>query len=259
MATGLSPPMAAPREGAEDSGEREFWRRDQARMAAAPNYFAWQARLTRPWLGRRVIEIGCGTGNFTGHLLERELVVACDREPEALAAVAARFPARSNLRLELADAESDDLLRLRRWRADGVVCLNVLEHLRDDAAALRRMAELIPAGAPIFLIVPAFASLYGRVDARLGHFRRYTRASLTAAAAAAGLRPRRIQYWNAPGFFAWWLNARLRRGEQSPAQIAAFDRALVPWWSRLEAMLRARMSPPLGQSLWAILEKGSGA
>ena len=33
---------------------------DQARMSAAVNYFAWQARLVKPELGQRVVEIGCG-------------------------------------------------------------------------------------------------------------------------------------------------------------------------------------------------------
>ena len=34
-------------------------------MSRAANYFEWQSRLVLPELGRRVIEIGCGIGNFT--------------------------------------------------------------------------------------------------------------------------------------------------------------------------------------------------
>ena len=45
-------------------------------MAQAANYFAWQGRLVAPGLGQRVIEVGCGIGNFTGMLLGRETVLA---------------------------------------------------------------------------------------------------------------------------------------------------------------------------------------
>jgi 16S rRNA A1518/A1519 N6-dimethyltransferase RsmA/KsgA/DIM1 with predicted DNA glycosylase/AP lyase activity len=67
---------------------------DQDRMRAASNYNAWQSRLVRSELGRRVVEVGCGVGNFTGTLLECEAVLAVDREPEHRAAAAAlRGPA----------------------------------------------------------------------------------------------------------------------------------------------------------------------
>ena len=53
---------------------------DQERMAKAKNYFAWQGRLVTPELGRRVLEVGCGIGNFTGRLLDHDMVIALDKE-----------------------------------------------------------------------------------------------------------------------------------------------------------------------------------
>ena len=47
---------------------------DQALMAHAKNYFAWQARLVLPELGQRGLEVGCGIGNFTQTLLDREAI-----------------------------------------------------------------------------------------------------------------------------------------------------------------------------------------
>ena len=71
---------------------------DQERMTRAENYFAWQHRLVTRELGQRVIEIGCGIGNFTRLLLDREAVVAVDIEPGCVARLKQRFPDRSNLR-----------------------------------------------------------------------------------------------------------------------------------------------------------------
>jgi hypothetical protein len=55
---------------------------------------------------------------------------------------------------------------------------------------------------------------------------------------------------NLIGFFGWWVNARiLKRQAQSTAQIAVFDKWVVPLLSRLES----RFPPPFGQSLLAVL------
>src|SRR5579884_2114560 len=81
---------------------------DQRRMSRARNYFAWQARLVRPELGQRVIEVGCGIGNFTGMLLDREAVIALDVEPTYVERVIRRYPNRSNLQTYSFDANSPE-------------------------------------------------------------------------------------------------------------------------------------------------------
>jgi len=114
------------------------------------------------------------------------------------------------------------------------------------------MAAVIAPGGSIILLLPAFPALYGPIDRNLGHCRRYRRRDLARLASAAGLRVRRARFMNTIGFFGWWINARvLRRDTQSAAQIAFFDRVLVPLMSRLENVA----APPFGQSLFAVLEK----
>jgi len=225
--------------------------RDQRRMALAKNYYAWQAKLVRREIGARVIDAGCGIGNFTNGLMDRELVVAVDYDPEAIRRLAARRHG-PNLRTVTADISAPEFRELARFAADSCVCLNVLEHIEDDRAALSNMAAVIRPGGTVVLLMPAFDALYGPVDRNLGHFRRYRRAQIRELASAAGLRIRRVHYLNSVGFFAWWFNARvLRREEHSPAQIQFYDRWIVPALSLAESVIR----PPFGQSLFAVLEK----
>jgi SAM-dependent methyltransferase len=225
--------------------------RDQRRMALAKNYYAWQARLVRGEIGARVIDAGCGIGNFTARILDRELVVAVDHDAEAIRRLAARRHG-PNLRTVTADIAAPEFRELARFGADSCVCLNVLEHIEDDRAALSNMAAVVRPGGTVVLLVPAFPALYGPVDRNLGHYRRYRRGDIRKLAAAAGLQVRRSHYFNSAGFFAWWFNARvLRREEHSPAQIRFYDRSIVPALSRLESFVR----PPFGQSLFAVLEK----
>jgi SAM-dependent methyltransferase len=225
---------------------------DQARMAAAINYFAWQARLVKPELGQRVIEIGCGSGNFTNTLLDRDAVLALDVDPDCIEQITKRFSNRSNLRAAVCDAVDLCSDEIGRFRPDSIACLNVLEHIEDDRDALSGMASLLPQSGVIVLIVPAFDSLYGPIDRNLGHHRRYTRKSMANLAKDCNLEVKKLHYMNCVGVFGWWWNAHvLRRDRQSEQQIAFFDRFVVPIISRMEAAVR----PPLGQSLFVVLRK----
>jgi len=225
---------------------------DQERMACAANYFAWQIRLAAPVLGRRVVEVGCGIGNFTGALLDREMVIALDVEAVCIERLKQRYQNEPNLHAVVCGPGSYEFAGIARFQPDSCVCLNVLEHIEDDRGALCAMAGVLLPGGVIVLLVPAFEALYGPIDRNLIHFRRYSRASLTELARRAGLRIEKLHYVNAIGFFGWWTNAHIfRRQAQSAWQIEKFDRWVVPWLSRLEAIA----PPPFGQSLFAVLRK----
>lgn len=225
---------------------------DQRLMAKARNYFAWQNSLVTREIGRRVVEVGCGFGNFTRLLLDREVVIAIDREPDCVERLRERYPNQKNLQTFVCDASDRAFAGLARFQADSCVCLNVLEHMQDDQKALEDMASILVPGGVIVLILPAFAALYGPIDANLGHLRRYRRGSIRRIANGAGLRIKRMHHMNFIGFFGWWVNSRiLRREAQSAFQISVFDKFVVPVASRLEGWL----TPPFGQSLFVVLQK----
>src|SRR5947209_8330893 len=77
---------------------------DQQRMSLAKNYFAWQSSLVLPELGQRVLEIGCGIGNFTASLLDREAVIAIDVEAGCIEFLNRRYPDHANIHAMVRDA-----------------------------------------------------------------------------------------------------------------------------------------------------------
>lgn len=227
----------------------EYTIRDQQLMQAARRYFAWQARLVRRELGRRVVEVGCGVGNFTRHLLDRELVVALDIE----AACVAQLEHRPNVIAKQLDVADPAFVELREHAVDSIVCLNVLEHVCDDLGALKNMAAILPAGGRAVLIVPAFEALYGPIDRNLGHYRRYSKKGMRELAGSAGFTVKALRYMNSVGCIGWWINARvMKRTAQSEGQIRVFDRVVVPVLERVEGW----MEPPFGQSLFVVLVRG---
>lgn len=230
----------------------EYTIADQQRMQAAQRYFQWQARMAEAELGTRVLEVGCGMGNFSDHLRDRKRVVGIDVDENCVERWQERFADRPHYTGFLMNAESPEFSSLKRYAIDSIACLNVLEHIEKHDLVLRHMWELLPPGGRVVLMVPAFEALYGEIDAKLGHYRRYTRASLTAVAKSAGFGIRRLKYMNFVGLFGWWANAKIfRRSEHSEDQIAFFDSYIVPVQSRLEQWI----SPPVGQSIIATLEK----
>jgi SAM-dependent methyltransferase len=225
---------------------------DQERMSLAQNYFAWQARLVTKELGQRILEVGCGIGNFTRFLLDREQVVALDLEPEHVDCLEERYREHRNLHAVCEDFTAASLSKLRSFNLDSCVCLNVLEHIEDDLIALRNMASLLLFQGVIVLLVPAFPVLFGPIDKNLCHYRRYRRRSMRHLAQAAGLRIKKMHYLNFAGFFGWWMNSHVfKREAQSHSQIKIFDTYIVPWLSRIEAFV----PPPFGQSLLVVLQK----
>lgn len=221
----------------------------QSALERASNYNGWIARQVKAHVGRRVLDAGCGSGNITNLMLDRETVVAVDVWRDFVAIMRERFAGAPHVHLhqfDLADPTMVDTLR--DYELDSAYCVNVLEHIEDDRAALANIAAALVPDSPIFLLVPAFPSLYGEHDRADHHFRRYTKRSLEQTVAPLPLRVEHQRYMNLPGFFAWFALGRVLRRQLSADGIGAYDR-IVPLVSRVEE----RVAPPFGQSLVALL------
>lgn len=214
----------------------------------AKNYLNWIQELVQPHLGRRVLEIGSGRGDLTAGFAEGRNLVATDCSQINLTHLRQRFGNDRHIAVEALDAAKYSPREL----FDSVVMINVLEHIEDDVAALRRLASGLSAGGKIVIYVPAFASLYSPWDAKIGHFRRYTMPSLTATVRAAGLRPTELRYVNIFGAVMWFAFCRMLK--QEPAQtwvVHSWDKLALPVLHAIEK----RVSPPFGISVFCVAER----
>ena len=221
-------------------------------MAGADNYADWTYSLFAPFVRGDVLEVGCGIGTYTRRLVEAgscRRVVSIDVTPEAVAHVRATLT-HPSLELSVADVTTVE------GQFDLVLCMNVLEHIEDDAAALGHMLRLLAPGGTLFLLVPAHMLLYSAFDKEGGHYRRYTKAMMRAliAKSAKGEPPAvRQYYFNSIGAIGYFVVYRLLRKParaDATAEVGWFDRYVVPIQRRFE-----RGGSPFGISLVSVMTR----
>ena len=91
-----------------------------------------------------------------------------------------------------------------------VAMLDVLEHIADDAAALRALSARMGPGSSLVITVPAMQWAFSSWDTELGHHRRYSRRQLRDVLAAAGFDVASVTYLF-PELFPLLVARRLRR------------------------------------------------
>jgi SAM-dependent methyltransferase len=220
-----------------------------AQIDAASNYNDWLFDRVRPYLGRRVLDAGAGIGTFTDRAARVGAeVVALEPEPAFAGHLRERFAACPEVTVVEGAAESGS--KEIGADFDSVLCLNVLEHVPDDAAALGALRGRLVSGGRLLLLVPAHERLYGAYDRAVGHERRYARARLRRLLEEAGFAVETLRYVNPVGALGWLVRIRLHRSAGWPSgAFGAFDR-LVPALRHLD-----RLHLPFGLSLWAVARR----
>ena len=216
-------------------------------MEGANRYNRWVFDRVRDGLGRRVLEVGCGTGTITDYLLDRELVVGIDVVEDYVRLTARRYRDHANVVILQQDL-TESIQILRRYGFDSAVSVNVLEHIADDAAAIKAVYDLLPPGGVFALLVPSHPALLGRFDRDIGHHRRYTKRGLRCQAS----RPMPA-HWAPVGALGWMVGVRLL-GQRRLRGVRLYDQ-LVPLFAALDGL-----ELPIGLSLTARARKpGEGA
>jgi glycosyltransferase involved in cell wall biosynthesis len=201
-------------------------------LSVAPRFNRWMADTIMPYIGKYVLEIGAGMGNMTRELCRgRKRYVATDIDPEHIEHLSRAFLHRPALRVYKLDAENAEDFAPFANRMDTVVCLNVLEHIRDDAGTLDRIRGVLEPGVGrLVLLVPNGPDAYGTLDEALGHYRRYTREGLATLLASRGFQLETMLQFNRVSRPGWRISGQMLKSRTlSPAGMRIFDRFVWLW------------------------------
>jgi 2-polyprenyl-3-methyl-5-hydroxy-6-metoxy-1,4-benzoquinol methylase len=218
---------------------------------------AWLERSLKnagyPASGLRILDYGCGTGINLLHFARFGDVVGVDTAAEAIAYCRQRGLDNAIWLESLDDVESaSDLGRA----FDVVTMLDVLEHIPDEAATLRRIHALLKPGGHLLVTVPAYNWLWSGEDDVSQHVRRYTARSLSRVLTEAGYERVNHSYFNTfllPLQAAVALSHRWQRATRKPTSLV---KPLPPMLNRalskvifLESRALRALSFPFGASI----------
>jgi 2-polyprenyl-3-methyl-5-hydroxy-6-metoxy-1,4-benzoquinol methylase len=225
------------------------------RLAESDNFFGWIADELVPHLGHRILEVGAGIGTVSLKLLERKpgaQITALEPDPklhDELVRRTKRHPEMQTLNVTSSDLLQSDM----HPTFDSVVYVNVLEHILDDAGELRTAHDLLVPGGTLAIFVPALPRLYGSLDYKSGHHRRYTAEILRTVVEEAGFELADVRYLDLLGVVPYFVMYRLLDVKTlGSVSSTGYDRVVVPL-SR--AVQRLVPHPPAGKNLLAIARR----
>jgi SAM-dependent methyltransferase len=195
----------------------------------------------------RILEIGCGTGHNLPMLAQFGDVDAIEIDETAAAKASER------LGKKIGSSPLPELDGVEPHSYDLVAVLDVVEHVEDDVAALKAIAAALKPGGQILITVPAHQWMWSAHDVVNHHKRRYSKKTLTAALEAAGLKYRKLGWFNSLLFpvavaarFAGKLMGKDDSDDSPPPKLlnSAFEKIFG-----LERHLVGRLPLPPGLSL----------
>lgn len=220
----------------------------------------WMRRMVTDWLPagpaeRRILDMGCGTGIISQEMGEHGHVVSLDYAEEAL-----RFCRLRRLpRLLRGDGQA---LPFAAGSFDVVLALDTIEHVPDDAEAVREMRRVLKPDGLLILNVPALRLLWSSHDVANQHHRRYHRPQLRALIEDAGFTLTKLTYSNFV-FFPPTLLLRLMKRlvvhtlpSEEILTLSPRVNQLIEWIMRGERRVLRHINLPVGTSLFAVATPG---
>ena len=233
--------------------ENIAYKTDDHLFRSRDEYAQGKYDITTRWLSpcvepdQLLLNIGCGGGEYNAKAHAMGLrVIACEPEVTAFELAQNNAPVgvqvfRCGL-MELAD---------RSPPADFIVMHDVLEHIEDDEAAVAAVERLLKPGGVAVISVPAYQWLFGHHDHQLGHYRRYTRRSLTSLF-RRGFAIEASRYYGAALIpVAVWFSRISKRDYPT----ATASRGIAHTGLRAICQLEARVPMPVGTSVMVRIRK----
>lgn len=217
-------------------------------MSQATYYNEWVKEQFASYLKGDILEVGCGIGNFSEILAGYGQLTAIDIN-QAYVKEAKRGVGKK-AEIGVGDIEKGKYFFDKNF-FDSIVCINVLEHIKDDRIALENIYKLLSPQGFLILLVPSHAFLYNSIDKSIGHYRRYEKDQLEEMLIEHNFKIEKSKRINLLGSIGWFVAGKLL-GEKhiSESKIKIFN-LISPLFLLLEKIIET----PIGTSILIIARK----
>lgn len=216
-------------------------------MSDAVNYAHWIFEQFAPYLKGDVLEVGCGAGSYTEMISDAASVRSLYSIDIADKAI--QFVRQKTLKNKV-KIECIDLFDVT-GSYDCIICLNVMEHVKNDSTFFEKLLSLLKPGGVLFLLVPAHQVLFSDFDREAGHFKRYAKSDMEMLPVGNN-KILACYYFNPIGAIGYWFVYKLmkKNPKEKPGEIDLFDKYVVPF-----SKILFPGNAPVGISLIAVLQK----
>lgn len=204
----------------------------------------------------KILDVGCGTGYNIIALRKFGQVYGVDIAEEAISFCKKRG-------LKNTFLIKKDQFPFPDNSFDLITCLDVLEHIYRDDRELQTFHRKLSPGGNLIIFVPAFSTLWGGLDEKSHHFRRYTKDQLKRKLELCGFQIKKIGYFGYIFFLPVLLVRIFQRtflGQKNiwgiePQIKSDFVNRLLSFIFSLDVVLSFKFPFPFGTSIFAIATK----
>ena len=202
-------------------------------IAKADKFNRWMYHTIKPFCTGSIFEIGSGKGNISRCFIEdHQQIMLSDFREEYCYDLSNRFGISSSVLgievLDLIDPDFDTKFAMHFGKFNTVFALNVVEHISDDVLALNNCYKLLTKGGKVVILVPSYQKLYNRLDRELGHYRRYTKSTISRAFSKTEFQVVHKQYFNFIGIFGWYFSGVILKKKIIPGNQMKIYNFLIP-------------------------------
>lgn len=215
-------------------------------IAKANKFNRWMYETIKPFCKGKVLEIGSGIGNISDFFMQDGFeILLTDIRQGYCEKLKSKFSENTYFlgaeTINLTDPDFDSKFATYFGGFDTVFALNVVEHIYDDTLALINCKKLLKNDGHLVILVPSYQKLFNNFDTELGHYRRYTKASLAKVFLEAKLHIINKTYFNFVGIFGWYITGNLLRKKSIPGDQMSLFNILVPIFKIIDMIIFRRI------------------
>lgn len=225
------------------------------------NYRNFQYSVIKDYIGNEILEVGTGDKTFTQQILEHKLgnynLLSIEPSSTLVALHESKnyFPDNFTfLPLDLFEMHGEYL-----GMFDTVLMIHVLEHIERDVEAINHIHSMLKNDGHLLIQVPAYEWLYSDHDRSIGHFRRYSRKSLSKKIDSSKFEIVKMSYQDPVGILGsllYFKILKVKLNTQDGSKLVKnqgqfYENFIIPF----EQYLEKYFSFPFGLSLTAVLKK----
>jgi len=223
-------------------------------FAFASNWKDYYRGLIAEYIGHNVLEVGAGIGATAQTLCDgsQDRWVCLEPDPSLAAQISGKIetddlPKCCTVQI----GTTSDLAVAEKF--DTILYIDVLEHIDSDEEELRNAFNFLSEDGHLIILSPAHQRLYTPFDAKIGHFRRYTKATLSSVI-PEGLELCKLIYIDSFGALASAANRYILKSDTpTKKQIQFWDTKIIPF----SRFFDAKLDYSVGKSVIGVWKKNS--